>query len=94
MPTPTTLDALSTEFIWVPVVSPTDPTGDPVSLAFVSSGKPGSGDWKNADWDDRAARILLGPGAVALTPGTYSVWIRITDDPAVPVINAGQLVIT
>jgi hypothetical protein len=96
MPQPASFDALSTEYVWVPVIAPVNTTADPVSIAFKTSGKPSSGDWHTAAWDDKAARILVGPGngGVVLTAGTYSVWVKVTDDPAVPVINAGQLVIT
>lgn len=91
---PKQVDALSTVYIWVPVIAPLDLSADPVSLAFKTTGKPSGGDWHAAAWDDKAARILIGPGGVALTAGTYTVWVKVTDDPEIPVIPAGSLVIT
>lgn len=78
-----------------------DPTGDTVVMAFMAGpAAPSSGDWKTASWDTAAttypptyrAQCLVGPGGtVTLTAGVYTVWVKITDSPEVPVKRAGQL---
>lgn len=77
-----------------------DPTSLTVSMAFMVSGSPVSGDLKTASWEvDETtrpttyyARCLVGPGgAVALKPGIYTVWVKVTDSPEVPLIPAGPL---
>jgi hypothetical protein len=81
-----------------------DPTSDTVSMAFLpSSAAPASGDWKSASWETDAtvtptvyrARCLVGPGgAVTLTPGTYTVWVKIVDSPETPIKRCGPLKVT
>ena len=74
-----------------------DPTGDVVKLAFMSTtANPGSGDWKTSDWETVSgiyyARCLVGPGGtVTLTAGDYHVWVKVTDNPEIPVRKAGIL---
>jgi hypothetical protein len=86
-------------------VSDYNPTGDAVALAFVPPGtNPGVSDWKAGSWQSVAAssgtvflaQCLVGPGAggVALVPGTYRIWVKITDNPEVPVDDVGILQIT
>lgn len=91
---PDKADALSTVFVWVPVIAPVDVSSDAVAVAFMTSGKPIDADWHGAVWDDKAARILIGPNGIPLNPGTYTVWVKITDDPEIPVIPSGSLIIT
>ncbi|MCI3277643.1 hypothetical protein [Streptomyces cylindrosporus] len=85
--------------------TPVNPTSDVVEFAFTTGiAKPASGDWKTGSWDgteprapDGAylARCLVGPGGtVELPVGQYTMWIRITDNPEVPVIPFGLLRIT
>lgn len=97
----------STEYIRVPMASeragaPYDPTGDTVVMAFLAgAGPPESGDWKTASWDTDAttypptylAQCLIGPtgGTVTLTAGIWTVWVRVTDSPEIPVKRAGQI---
>lgn len=96
--------ALSTEYIRIPVSvtvhgSPYNPTSDPVSFAFVTSGSPGSSDWHTGSWDTVAgayfALCLVGPGAggVPLAAGNYLIWLRITDNPEIPTRPVAQLAI-
>lgn len=79
-----------------------DPTGDAVVMAFLAgAGPPDSGDWKAASWDTDAtttpptywAQCLIGPvgGTITLAAGTWSVWVKVTDSPEVPVRRAGQI---
>ena len=78
-----------------------DPTGDTVAIAFTNPGAvPVSGDWKTAAWETDTstaphtywAVCLVGTGgAVTLTEGEYSVFVKITDSPEVPVKRAPGL---
>lgn len=83
-----------------------DPTSDTVEMAITTPGaKPVDDDWHIAEWetDDSTpaipvhiAQIIVGPapGAdVAVGPGVYGVWVRITDNPDTPVIEAGRLTV-
>lgn len=67
--------------------------------------QPVSGDWKAASWDTDAtqqdpvytALCLIGPGSiplVVLDPGSYMVWVRVTDSPEVPALMVDILTIT
>lgn len=97
------VSSASTQYVFVPVTgtllgSSYDPTGDPVSLAFVSLGvTPGSGDWHTATWQtvnsSNLAVCLVGPanGGVMLDAGVWVVWVRVTATPEVPILQAGYL---
>lgn len=101
------MSALSTQYCVVPVTAVTpagaayDPTADPVSFAFIpdGGGQPGPGDWTGGTWATTtstngtySAQILIGPAAgLNLGPGNYGIWVRISDDPEVPVIEADSL---
>lgn len=105
-----TQSALSLEFVAVAITAtaagtPVNPTADLVEFAFTEvTAKPASGDWKTGSWDGTAPRTpgnayiahcLVGPGGtVALAAGRYTMWVRITDSPEVPVIPFGLLHIT
>lgn len=75
-----------------------NPTSDTVQMAFLTSDSaPSVGDWKTASWetdagtdpDTYSARCLVGTGgAVALSAGTYNVWVKISDSPETPVLRA------
>lgn len=82
---------------------PIDPTGDVVRIAFMTHGAiPGDDDWIDATWADPdtsehfTAFCLVGPGGdVELAKGYYSVFLKITDDPEIPVIRIpGRLTLT
>lgn len=78
-----------------------DPTADTVTMAFIAGpAAPAGGDWKTASWDADAstypptyyAQCLVGPaGTVTLAAGTWTVWVKVTDSPEVPVERAGQM---
>jgi hypothetical protein len=71
-----------------------NPTGDVVEVAFKLPGvDPAGPDWHAASWETAGtayyARLLVGPaGGLVLAVGTYRMWIRITDAPEVPVLEA------
>lgn len=74
-----------------------DPTDDLVEFSFPTSGSQPT-DWESGAWEtvgrDFYALILVGPSAVALTPGDYDVYVRVTDSPEVPVHFVDKLRIT
>lgn len=71
-----------------------------VEVAMIQAAKPSSGDWKTAAWGSVTptgawARILIGPStSLALTDGTYQMWVRVTGASEQPVLRAGEIVIT
>ena len=96
------ISALSTEYLRFKVYAtvldaPYNPTSDTVQFAFPASGNPVT--WYAGSWetigDQYVARVLVGPtgGVVTLTAGTYSVFMKITDSPEVPVRNLGTLTV-
>lgn len=101
---------LSTEDVNIPVNARKagaayNPTGDTVQFAFMPTPTqvPGSSDWVTGSWDSvpsnvlypYTAKCLTGPsGTVTLGIGTYIVYLKITDNPEIPVRIAGQLQIS
>lgn len=96
------ISALTLEYLRYPITArrdgaDIDPTGDAVAFAVVAARtEPVSGDWKVGEWeidgDTTYARVLVGPGGtITLTPERYDVWLRITDDPEIPVRKIGSL---
>ena len=87
-----------------------DPTTDTVRMAFMPLGtKPTPADFKAADWETLASAIQITPtlstryvarclvgtgGAIALSAGTFGVWLKVTDNPEIPIRMVGQLTIT
>jgi hypothetical protein len=104
------LSHLSTEYVLIPIAATQsgasyNPTNDEVQFAFMPNPTqiPGSGDWVSGGWETVPtsflypynARCLVGPsGTINLTQGTYSVYVKITDSPEVPVLVAGQLIVS
>lgn len=79
---------------------PYNPTSDSVVFAFTAPGtKPtGSTTWYAGSWEiangNYLARCLVGPtGTVTLAAGTYSVWVKITDSPEIPVLEVDTLIV-
>lgn len=100
------ISSLSTEYIKCQVEFTvagvvTDPSTDTVQMAFVAPGTdPVSGDWTAASWESdittpskpiRYVRCLMGPGAKVLAKGSYTVWVKIADNPETPAKPAGLL---
>jgi hypothetical protein len=99
------ISSLSTIYIQVPVAAvfdgeSYDPAGDEVQMAFpANSADPET--WYDALWTggpgtgSYLAQCLVGPGTggVDLATGTYGIWVQITDNPEIPVIYCGTLVI-
>lgn len=100
------ISSLSKEYVGIVVDAEAsglavDPTGDVVEMAFPLTGvDPVSGDWKAAAWDTDAsttpptyiAQCLVGPGGtIALAKGTYDIWVKVTDSPEIPALQAEHL---
>jgi hypothetical protein len=94
----------SLQYVKVPVSAVVDgdaydPTADTVKMAFTARfTNPVSGDWKSAVWETSGtryyAKCLVGPGGtVALTAGSYKVWVKVTDSPEAPILPSGELVV-
>lgn len=102
----TVISRLSTEYVIVPVSeqvndSIADPTGDVVEFAFTTGYGVTPSVWHTGNWDSTLiqgiwynAKCLIGPSSsVNLAAGTYTVWIRVTSSPEVPVRQSGTLII-
>lgn len=77
-----------------------NPTADAVTMAFVAPGAiPASGDWQTATWETTVgppavytALCLVGPGGtITLAAANYSVFVKVSDSPEVPVIPVSGL---
>lgn len=87
------LPAMSKEYLHGVVVSNVSLDAQPVEVAILgpAASPDGSTTWYVAEWEGDAAttrswRLLVGPTTtVALTPGVYSVWYRVTDVTETPV---------
>lgn len=100
------MSSASLQYLSVPVQSfkagaAYNPTSDAVQFAFLLGfgSTPTAGQWVNGSWITQpnynypyAAQCLVGSGgATALTVGVYTVWLKITDNPEIPVLIAGTL---
>ena len=99
------ISSLSTVYVQVPIYAVLagqayNPTGDVVAMAFTLNGaSPAS--WNTASWTSGPgagsylAQILVGPGAGGLNlgAGSWTTWVKVTDNPEVPVFNCGLTVI-
>jgi hypothetical protein len=103
------LNHLSTEYILIPVQATKggasyNPTSDVVQFAFMPTPTqvPQVTDWVSGSWDTSAnaiypynAKCLVGPsGTVTLGIGTYTVYVKITDNPEIPVLIGATLQVT
>ena len=104
------MSQLSTQYYLTPVNPtklgvPYNPTGDTVQFAFMPTPTqvPGTSDWVTGSWATNAASVLfpynaqclVGPaGTKTLGIGTYVVYVKITDNPEIPVEIVGQLQIS
>lgn len=107
---PIGMSQLATLYVFVPVSvtksgTPYDPTGDTVQMAFIPAATqvPQSADWQTASWDTDStniiypysAKCLVGPaGTITLGIGTYIIYVKVADDPEIPVLITGQLAIS
>jgi hypothetical protein len=101
------MSRLSTQYVFIPVQAtksgtPYNPTGDSVQFAFMAQATqvPGLTDWVAASWDTNttsvlypySAKCLVGPsGTVTLGLGSYYMYLKITDNPEIPVLLGGIL---
>ena len=98
---------LSTNLVQVPITikSPAgyDPTGDAVQFAFPPLTYPPTspvtwftGSWVTFPGPVYWAQCLVGPanGGAPLAQGQYQAWVKITDNPEIPVLQPFVLEIT
>lgn len=101
---------LSLEYVLIPVKATQagaayNPSADVVQFAFMPTPTqlPGTADWVSGSWIavpsnvqyPYSARCLVGPGGAAvLGTGTYVIYVKITDNPEIPVGIPGYLQIT
>ena len=104
------ISQLATQYILIPVNAQKagvsyNPADDAVSFAFMPTATqvPVYDDWVSGAWDSvpsnilypYSAKCLVGPvGVINPGLGTYLIYVRITDNPEVPVLLAGQLQIS
>jgi hypothetical protein len=104
------ISQLSTQYVLIPVAAakagvPYNPTTHPVQFAFMPTVTkvPGSSDWVAGSWEANpasliypyTAKCLVGPaGTVNPGIGTYIMYVKITENPDIPVLIAGQLQIS
>lgn len=95
------ISSLSLQYVKVPVAATlagvaVNPTGDTVQMAFPTPAVPPS-NWYAATWETDAtasvpvylARTTVGPGGTAvLAPGMYEIWVKVTDNPEIPVLRS------
>lgn len=89
------LPATTKEYLRTTVTTSADPTGTPPQFAFLlADTEPVTADWRTGEWvgawtnGSVTARILVGPGtSVVFTPGNWRCWLRITDNPEIPVMR-------
>ena len=104
------MSQLATEYVLIPVSATKagvsyNPTSDTVQFAFMPTPTqvPQSADWQTGAWDTDttnvlypySAKCLVGPsGTITLGIGTYVIYVKITDNPEIPVLIAGQLAVS
>lgn len=95
MPTNITRESLSSEVIQVVVRSSVTLDTQPVAIALVDAGtEPVGGDFDTAFWQGSASTTRMAQlGAAAYSPGSYDIYVRVTDV-EVPVLYAGRMLVT
>jgi hypothetical protein len=91
------LNTNSTEYVNVPLSADHDISSDPVAFSIVARGSEPGPVWTAASvYSGGVAKLLIGPASSygSLAVGNYDVYVKITDNPEVPVLFAGQLRIT
>jgi len=88
----------------VPEAGNPDPSTDVVQFQLVNGGlpirkRPDDDGWVNGYWITREsgtilAAISVGPGgSLTPAPGRWAIWVRVVDNPSVPVAAVDQLII-
>lgn len=100
-PSPTRISTASLETIRVAVSASlsgavVDPSEDDITFAFTTGATPVLGDFVAGSWEivgtDYFATCLVGTGgSKVLAAGLYAVWVKVTDNPEVPVRRVGDL---
>lgn len=94
------IPAQSVEYLHGPVSASVVLDDQAVEVAFLAKDEKAPDEqtsWIPASWEGepgeaRTWRLLIGPGTASpLNPGTYTVWVRVTDSPEEPVRQHGPL---
>ena len=92
------LSSQATEYVHTTITidGATPASSPPVDFAFLPTcaTPDATTQWSPGEWVAGSARILIGPAGLPLAPATYSVWVRVVDDPEIPVLPAGILTIS
>ena len=104
------MNHLATMYVFIPFAVtksglPYNPTGDAVAFAFAPTATyvPQNTDWVAGSWDTDttqviypySAKALVGPaGTITLGIGTYIMYVKVSDNPEIPVLICGQLQIS
>ena len=86
----------SREYVKIPVTvtGTADPQLLPAEVAITPGAvEPDDADYTTAEWVGGLVRFLIGPGTphVLQPRQTYTVWVRITSSPEIPVMHAGEI---
>ena len=94
---------LSREYVAVPVSAVVNgaainPTTDTVNFAFTASRSTPPSTFVAGSWETEGgtyyARCLVGPGGTTtLAVGQWATWVKVTDNPEIPVRFVGYVVI-
>lgn len=96
------IPAVSKEYLHGTITASVDLDEQTIEVAALSKGTAAPDDdttWIAATWTGDAGKsrvweLLIGPGtSMALQPGSYVVWARVTDTPEVPVRKHDTLTI-
>lgn len=85
----------STEYVHIPILSDVDITDDTVEVGFtpIKGGDPET--WYPGIHETGGVKLLVGPeDGIDLGEGIWFLVVRVTDNPEVPVLNAGRLTLT
>lgn len=82
----------STEYLHIPLTTSGDITSFPVGVGFVDSPLDVPETWHDAEHETGGIRILVGDegGVVPEVSGTVCILVKITANPEIPIIFAGQ----
>ncbi len=96
------ISTLSTEFVYVTMLTSLDPTTFPVWFAFTAdTAVPEDSDWVSGSWETTrlgidgyvtVAKALVGPsGGLVLAAGPWVVWIKVVAGSETPIKSCGTI---
>lgn len=79
------------EYLGVTVTANVVLDSQPVSIAFDRDGTWHPATWIGVAGTTRTAQVLVNDSIIPTSRSATSVYVRVTDNPEVPIIRAGQL---